>query len=218
MMDVTQRLLNSVKALSGALQEQEFNRKQAVRLRGLMDEAESAARGVETEKVLIEKALRLLVDVGDMVAEDSYRFVARSVNSLLEKMFTDCSRTVRITQRMVGKNPSLSVEIIADGVARDLSEASGHGIAQVVSIICVACLIILNGSRRIIVLDEVLSGIAEQNKAALSEALWAFTEIGFQFIVCEHAFVPDGAKVFHFVNINGVSKIDQVYIQGEQTD
>jgi hypothetical protein len=213
MTKLTDQLTNSVKALNTALQEQEFRRKQVERLREMVDAAERDAGNLEKEKVLVEKALHLIVEAGDMIAQDSYRFVSRSVNSLLEKMFVDCARSVRLTQHMVGKNPALSVEVIADGVARDLSEASGHGIAQVVSLVCVICLIALNGSRRIVVLDEVLSGISEQNKAALSEALWAFTDIGFQFIVCEHNFIPEGAKVFHFVNNDGVSVIDQAYIQ-----
>jgi hypothetical protein len=46
--------------------------------------------------------------------------------------------------------------------------------------------------------------------------LWAFTEIGFQFIICEHAFVPEGAKVYEVVNNGGVSSIARTYIQGEE--
>jgi hypothetical protein len=45
--------------------------------------------------------------------------------------------------------------------------------------------------------------------------LWAFTEIGFQFIICEHAFVPEGAKVYEVVNNGGVSSIARTYTQGE---
>jgi ABC-type cobalamin transport system ATPase subunit len=75
---------------------------------------------------------------------------------------------------------------------------------------------VLNGSRRLVVLDEVLNGVSIQNKPALSEALWAFTEIGFQFIICEHAFIPEGAKVYEVVNNGGVSSIARTYIQGEE--
>ncbi len=214
-MSLTQQLQKRAVGLRHTLQEQEFRTKQAERLRELVQSAENAATELEKEQVLVEKAQRLIVEAGDTVAEDSYRFVTRSVNSLLEKMFTDCERKVRLTQKMVGKNPSLAVEVVADGVARDLSESSGHGIAQIVSLVCVICLIVMNGSRRLVILDEVLSGISEQNKQALSEALWAFTDIGFQFVVCEHNFVPAGAKVYNFVNVDGVSAIDAEYTQDD---
>ena len=215
-MTVTQQINESVNTLKEALQAQEFRKKQVERLQQLAKEAEEEAMDLEKEQLLVEKALRLIIEAGDLVAEDSYRFVMRSVNGLLDKMFTDCERKIRLTQKMVGKNPTLAVEVIADGVTRDLSE-SGHGIAQIVSLVCVICLIVLNGSRRLVVLDEVLNGVSIQNKPALSEALWAFTEIGFQFIICEHAFIPDGARVYNIVNTDGVSSIARTYIQGEET-
>ena len=214
-MSVTQQINNSIDTLKKALQEQEFRKKQVERLNQLAKEAEEQAENLEKEQLLVEKALRLIIEACDLVAEDSYRFIMRSVNSLLDKMFTDCERKIRLTQKTVGKNPTLSVEVIADGQVRDLSE-SGHGIAQIVSLVCVICLIVLNGSRRLVVLDEVLNGVSIQNKPALSEALWAFTEIGFQFIICEHAFVPEGAKVYEVVNNGGVSSIARTYIQGEE--
>ncbi|GHU93245.1 hypothetical protein FACS1894208_02390 [Clostridia bacterium] len=207
-MSMTDRLAASAAELRDTLREQEYRRKQVERLQKAVDEAKKVAGDLEKEQLLVEKALRLIVEAGDVVAEDSYRFVTRSVNSLLEKMFTDCVRIVRLKQHMVGKNPTLTMEVVADGVTRDLSESSGHGIAQIVSLVCTICLIVLNGSRRIVVLDEVLSGISEQNKQVLSDALWAFTEIGFQFIVCEHNFVPDGARVYNFINNGGTSSVE----------
>lgn len=213
---LTAQIGSSIETLKTALQVQEFRKQQVERLRELAAEAEAKALDLEKEQVLVEKALRLIIEAGDFIAEDSYRFVMRSVNSLLDKMFTDCDRKVRLTQKMVGKNPTLMVQVIADGETRDLSE-SGHGIAQIVSLVCIVCLIVLNGSRRFIALDEVLNGVAEQNRPALSEALWAFTEIGFQFVVSDHAFIPDGAKVYNIRNIDGVSSVESVYTQGEQT-
>jgi len=216
-LSLTAEIASSVETLKTALQAQEFRKQQVERLKERAAESEDKAQELEQEQMVVEKALRLIIEAGDLIAEDSYRFIMRSVNSLLEKMFTDCTRQIRLTQKMVGKNPTLSVEVIADGEARDLAESSGHGIAQIVSLVCVICLIVLNGSRRIVVLDEVLNGVAVQNRPALSEALWAFTEIGFQFLICDHAFIPDGAKVYHFVNNDGTSSIESTYIQGEQT-
>lgn len=212
----TATLESSLDTMKIALQAQEFRKQQVERLRQMAADSESKALDLEKEQLLVEKALRLIIEAGDIVAEDSYRFIMRSVNKLLEKMFTDCDRKVRLTQKMVGKNPTLTVEVVADGITRDLAESSGNGIKQIISLICVICLIVLNGSRRIVVLDEVLTGVADQNKPALSEALWAFTEIGFQFLICEHAFIPEGAKVYNIHNVGGVSSVESTYIYGEQ--
>lgn len=211
---LTATLSEQVDILKTALRKQEFRKEQVARLQELAKEAEARVESLEKEQILVEKALRAIVEAGDVVAEESYRFVMRSVNSVLDKMFMDCDRKIRLTQKMVGKNPQLSVEVIADGVVRDLSE-SGHGIAQIISFICIMCLIVLNGSRRLMVLDEVLNGVAKQNHQALSEVMWAFAEKGFQFIVSDHAFTPTGAKVYHIVNKGGVSSVDRVYFAGE---
>jgi hypothetical protein len=199
------------------LQEQRFRVAQLARLRELIAEAERAAADSEKEQILVEKALRLIVEAGDVVAEDSYRLISGYVNNVLEKMFDKSSRQIRLTPRMSGKNPSLAIEVIADGVVRDLSESSGRGIAQIISLICVICLIVLNGSRRLVALDEVLSGVQPPNWPLLSEVIWAFTEIGFQFIVCEAVFAPIGAKVYEMVSENGTSRVARTYIEDAET-
>ena len=86
-MSATQQINNSIDTLKKALQEQEFRKKQVERLNQLAKEVEEQAENLEKEQLLVEKALRLIIEAGDLVAEDSYRFIMRSVNSLLDKMF-----------------------------------------------------------------------------------------------------------------------------------
>ena len=97
-----------------------------------------------------------------------------------------------------GQYPQLELELIVEnGKVRSLKNDSGHGLMQIISLLCVLSVIVLTGSRRVFVIDEVLSGLSENSRKIVAEILWTFTEIGFQFIVSEHGFIPKGSKVYH---------------------
>jgi hypothetical protein len=61
-------------------------------------------------------------------------------------------------------------------------------------------------------MDEIISGVSVHNRYVISDILWTFTEIGFQFIVNEHGFVPKGAKVYTLEMTADVSHIKNTYI------
>ena len=73
-------------------------------------------------------------------------------------------------------------------------------------------LIIITGSRKLLVLDEVLSGLSASAKEIISEILNQFTELGFQFVVSEHFFVPSNANVYRLEVNNDISDIADNYI------
>jgi ABC-type uncharacterized transport system ATPase subunit len=93
-----------------------------------------------------------------------------------------------------------------------LKSDSGHGLAQIVSLLSILSLIVITGSRRILVMDEVISGLSVRNRQIVSDILWTFTEIGFQFIVNDHGFVPANSKVYHLEMVGDVSSVKQSYI------
>ena len=132
-------------------------------------------------------------------------------------MFKNTTR--HITLREYTRNnqyPQLEIELtVAGGKKRSLKADSGHGLAQIVSLLSILCLIVITESRRILVMDEIISGLSVYNREIVSEILWSFTEIGFQFIVNEHGFVPRGSKVFHLEMIGDVSHIKESYIEQE---
>ena len=104
---------------------------------------------------------------------------------------------------------------VGNGKVRSLKADSGHGLAQVISLLSILSLIVITGSRRILVMDEVISGLSVNNRRIITDILWTFTQIGFQFIVNDHGFIPKGSKVFHLEMQGDVSHIKDTYIEGE---
>lgn len=161
-----------------------------------------------------KEALTLLNTVKDMNTAQSYAFIEHNLNIALEKVFSGSVRRIRLIEGTYnGKYPELKLELITEnGVKRSLKTDSGHGMRQVVSLLCTLCLICVSGARRFLVLDEVLTGLSMQSKQAVDDILWAFAEIGFQFLIVEHGFVARNAQVYELKLENGVSRVTHEYI------
>lgn len=160
-------------------------------------------------------AIEILREVSDEAVSEAYRFLEQSLNSALERMFVNTTRRIKINEWTRGNQyPQLELELyVQNGKTRSLKSNSGHGIAQIVSLLSILSLIVLTGSRRILVLDEILSGISKTNRVIIEDILWTFTEIGFQFVMNEHGFVPKGSKVYHLEMVGDVSRVKDTYIE-----
>ncbi len=160
-------------------------------------------------------AIEILKKLSDTAVIDAYRFIESSINDALGKMFRGTTRQIRIKEYMRDeKYPQLEIELTTNnGIVRSLKTDSGHGIAQIVSLLSLLCLIVLTGARRILCIDEVLSGLSIENRQVITDILWSFTEIGFQFIIIEHGYVPKGAKVYELELDGDIGKIKNSYIE-----
>lgn len=163
----------------------------------------------------MKAALAVLNTVKDMNTAQSYAFIEHNLNLALDKVFTGKVRKIRLVEgALQGKYPELRLELITEnGVKRSLKTDSGHGMRQVVSLLCTLCLICISGARKFLVLDEVLTGLSTESKQAVDDILWTFTEIGFQFVVVEHSFIAKNAYVYELELNNGVSKVVDEYTQ-----
>ncbi len=159
-------------------------------------------------------AIDILRNVSDEAVAKAYKFLEGSLNSALERMFINTTRRIRLREyTRSGQYPQLDLELVVAGDRkRSLKSDSGHGIAQIVSLLSLLSLIVITGSRRIMVIDEVVSGLSVNNRKIISDILWNFTEIGFQFIVNEHGFIPKGSKVYHLEMVGDVSSVKDTYI------
>lgn len=164
---------------------------------------------------LVMKALSLLRQVSDEAVQNSYTFITSNINQALERIFSQSKRKIRLKESTRGgMYPQLEIELIVEnGKVRSLKEDSGHGIMQIVSLLCILSLIAITGNRRILVLDETLSGLSSKSRQVLDDVLWAFTDIGFQFIISEHGYIPKGSQVYKLETINGTSRVVKEYIQ-----
>lgn len=160
-------------------------------------------------------AIRILTDVSDAAVRESYEFIQDSLNAALERIFRHTVRRIKLKETVLREQyPQLEIELtVEDGKVRSLKNDSGHGLMQIISLLCVLSLIVITNSRRLLVIDEVLSGLSASARQIVSDILWAFTGVGFQFVVSEHGFVPKGANVYHLEMVNGVSDIKANYIE-----
>lgn len=160
-------------------------------------------------------AIELLNAVSTEEVTKSYRYLEGVLNGALEKMFENTTRKIRLHEwTRNNQYPQLEIElIVGNNKKRSLKADSGHGLAQIVSLLSILCLIYITGSRRILVMDEVISGLSIHNRKIVTGILWQFSACGFQFIVNEHGYVPKGSKVFHMEMVGDVSGVKQTYIE-----
>lgn len=159
-------------------------------------------------------AIEILRQVSDEAVSQAYGFLETSLNSALERMFENTTRKIEIKESIRNNQyPQLELVLhVGNNKTRSLKTDSGHGLAQIVSLLSILSLIVITGSRRILVMDEVISGLSVHNRKIVSDILWSFTEIGFQFIVNDHGFIPKGSHVYHLEMNGDVSGVKQHYI------
>lgn len=172
-------------------------------------------------------AIEILRQVSDEAVTKAYAFLEKSLNAALERMFANTTRKIRIKEYTRNNQyPQLTLELeVGNGIKRSLKTDSGHGLAQIVSLLSILSLIVITNSRRILVMDEVISGLSVHNRKVVADIMWSFTEIGFQFIVNDHGFIPEGSQVYHLEMVGDVSHVKQsyiatkgVYLQGGSND
>lgn len=164
---------------------------------------------------IVTNALAILNSVSDESVNQSYEFITESINTALERIFSNSKRQIKLREYLRSNMyPQLEIELITDGgIVRSLKEDSGHGISQIVSLLCILSLIVITGGRRLLVLDEMLSGLSANAMRIISEILWTFTKVGFQFVVSEHGLAIQGSHVYHLEMQGGVSKVKRDYIE-----
>lgn len=158
-------------------------------------------------------ALNLLSKVTDNSVQRYYSFTKDAVNSALARIFADAPRKIELEEGLRGNtHKQLYITIISEnGIERELEE-TGHGVSQIVSLLTSLISIVIKGDRRLMLLDEVLYGCSLGTRHIIDKILWAFTGIGFQFILSEHSYVPAGAKVYWLENINETSNVKASFI------
>ena len=138
--------------------------------------------------VMIE-AQQLLGAVSEQNTNYVLDYVTGVINKTLAEMFPHDIRRVFLEKHMhAGKYPHIRVKLLTStGEVRDLVMQSGTGQRQVISFLFVVCLIELRKCRRILLMDEILSGVHITAKKVIMDIMQIFAEEGFQFVFIEHA-------------------------------
>lgn len=182
-------------------------------IKRLMDENAENKEALE----VATSAIDILRQVSDEAVSKAYEFLEENLNASLARMFENTTRKIHLHEyTRNGQYPQLEIELeVAGGKKRSLKADSGHGLAQIVSLLSILSLIVITNSRRILVMDEIISGLSVHNREIVSDILWTFTEIGFQFIVNDHGFVPRNSRVYHLEMVGDVSHIKETYIENK---
>ena len=221
------RLSDTLAVINNVITTNEANRRNRDKMIKTVEELVEVNKQNSEAVDIATHAIEILQGVSNDAVKGAYKFIEDNLNSTLERMFNNTVRKINIVEfTSRGQYPQLTLELdVGNGVKRTLKNDSGHGLAQIVSILCILCIIVITGSRRIVLMDEVLSGISAKNRMVIEEVLWTFTGIGFQFIVNEHGFVPKGSQVYYVKMENDVGKIagefiaeHGTYLQADSTD
>lgn len=214
-LDRAKRFIESVDKLEVAQQTQVAQKEQLEKQIEVYNE-DLRKKSIELDEVT--NAVNLLRIVSDDVVKTNYKFIEQEVNATLAKIFEKSERKIILKESTFrGQYPQLEIELhVENGTVISLEE-SGHGLEQIVSLLCTLCLIMITGGRRLLIIDEVLSGLSAKSRMAICEVLNQFTAVGFQFVVCEHGLIPKGSNVIHLGVENGVSSIKDEYIAEEGT-
>lgn len=163
---------------------------------------------------ILNNAIVILKEISDNSVKESYEFMESSINAALARIFPDKVRRIKFIPGNRGKYPTLEISLsVENGVTRSLVTGSGHGIGQVISQICILSVLVITGARRFAVFDEVMSGMSIETRRVFDSVLWAFAEIGFQYLIVEHGYIPKGAHVYELESKDGVGYIKKDYIE-----
>ena len=186
------------------------------RLEVSIKEYEAKLDKSNTNYDVANRAIEVLRLLSTNSVQSSYQFMEESINNALKRIFTDRIRQIELREGTRGTYPQLEIILhVENGVERSLKYSSGHGIAQVISLLCILSLIVFTNGRRLVILDEVMSGMSIETRKLFDDVLWQFAEIGFQYIIVEHDYTPKGAYVVQLESKNELSRITKTWINEE---
>lgn len=160
----------------------------------------------------LTQAVALLIKLKDDSLLSTYKFLEKSINDALRQIYPTTRREIKIEEKVRSNtHPQLEFQLITDGGTVQSVTDSGHGLSQIISLLSTLCLIAITGERKLVLLDEVLSGVSANGRKIIDDILHSFTQIGFQFVIIEHDFIPSNSKVYELGIERGNSKLLNVY-------
>lgn len=181
---------------------------QAQKLQAYIDELTKKLSDKNTEYVNMLEAQQLLASVSDANTNAILNYVMGIINKTLQELFPNDSRSITVKKTMYqGQYAHINIELTgSNGNTRDLTLQSGTGLRQVISFLFVVSLIEIRKGRRLLVMDEILSGLHPEAKRVILEIMDIFAEDGFQFAMVEYG-VNDKGKIYNVENIKGTATI-----------
>ena len=143
---------------------------------------------MNNQYVVMLEAQQLLTTVSDNNTTAVLDYITGIINKTLGELFPHDSRRIYLEKTMFnGQHAHINIKLTGtNGVVRDLTLQSGTGLRQVISFLFVLSLIEIRKGRRILLADELLSGLHPTAKRVVTDIIRIFSEEGFQFALVEY--------------------------------
>lgn len=166
--------------------EQNYNQVQIVKQK--IDELVTKLSDMNKQYVVMLEAQQLLTTVSDENTRAVLDYIMGIINKALGELFPHDCRRIYLEKTMYhGQHAHINIKLTGtNGKTRDLQLQSGTGLRQTISFLFVLSLIEIRKGRRILLADELLSGVHPQAKRILMEIIQIFAEEGFQFAFVEY--------------------------------
>lgn len=166
--------------------EQNYNQVQIVKQK--IDELVTKLSDMNKQYVVMLEAQQLLTTVSDENTRAVLDYITGIINKALGELFPHDCRRIYLEKTMYhGQHAHINIKLTGtNGKTRDLQLQSGTGLRQTISFLFVLSLIEIRKGRRILLADELLSGVHPQAKRILMEIIQIFAEEGFQFAFVEY--------------------------------
>lgn len=169
-----------------AILEQSYNQAQFVKAK--IDELTHRRDLLQNQYVVMLEAQQLLATVSDAGTNAVLDYITGIINKTLAELFPHDSRRIYL-KRSLHNGQYAHINVIltgSGGKQRDLVLQSGTGLRQVISFLFVLSLIEIRKGRRILIVDEMLSGLHPKAKRVVADIIQIFAEEGFQFAMVEY--------------------------------
>lgn len=152
---------------------------------------------MNSEYVVMLEAQQLLATISDNNTTAVLDYMTGVINKALSEIFPYDSRRIFLEKKLHnGQYAHINVRLEAsNGAVRDMVLQSGTGLRQVVSFLFLISTIEIRKGRRLLIMDELLSGLHPNAKRVIMDIIQIFSEEGFQFIFVEYG-VDDVGKIY----------------------
>lgn len=193
----------------------EQNYLQAQDIKANIDVLTAKLSDMNTKYVNMIEAQQLLTTVSDANTTAVLDYITGIINKTLGELFPHDSRRIYLEKSMFqGQHAHINIKLTGtNGKLRDLTLQSGTGLRQVISFLFVLSLIEIRKGRRLLLADELLSGLHPEAKRVVKDIIKIFAEEGFQFAFVEYG-VNDLGRIYLVEKPNEVATVtplDGVY-------
>lgn len=180
-----------------SIMEIEYRENQRNALIAKIDELGDRLQDLNEQYSVMLEAQQLLATVSDNNTTAVLDYITGIINKALSELFPHDVRRVYLEKTLrAGQHAHINVKLEnSEGKSRDLVLQSGTGLRQVISFLFVLSLIEIRKGRRILIMDELLSGLHQEAKGIITDIIKIFADDGFQFIIIEYG-VDDLGKIY----------------------